>query len=98
MTRYMDKKSTYDLASMEIESPFIEEIIRIIVPHKFKQPQMESYDESGSPVDDVRAYRPCMALTTNLDEFYYLAFPSTLKGPVNQWFDTLRPMSIVSFD
>ena len=79
----MGKKSTYDLASTETESPFTEEITSIIVPHKFKQPQMESYDSSKSPMDHVRAYKSQIALTTNLDELYYLTFPNTLKGQAN---------------
>ena len=98
MARNMGKKSTYDLTSIENESPFTEEITRIIVPHKLKQPQMESYNSSGSPVDHVRAYRSRMALTTNLDELYCLVFPSTQKGPANQWFYSLKPNSINSFD
>ena len=84
MTRNVGKKSTCDLASTESESPFTKEITRIVVPHKFMQPQMESYDGSGSLVDHIRAYRPRMALTTNLDELHCLAFPSTLKGLANQ--------------
>ena len=57
-----------------------------MVSHKFKQSHMESYDGLGSSVGYIRAYRSRMALTTNLDELYYLAFPSTLKGLANQWF------------
>ena len=98
MAKNMGNKSTYDLASTDTESPFIGNIIGIVVSHKFKQPQMESYDGSGSSIDHIQAYRSRMALTTNLDELYYLAFPSTLKGPVNQWFHSLKPRSIDGFD
>ena len=79
IARNMCKKLTYDLTNTEIESPFIEEITEIVVPHKFRQPQMESYDGSGSPIDYVPTYKSRMALTTNFIELYYLAFPSTLK-------------------
>ena len=76
IARNIGKKSTNDLTSMDIESPFVEEITRIVALHKFKQPQMESYDGSGSLVDHVRTYKSRMALTTNLNELYYLAFPA----------------------
>ena len=42
MTRNLGKKSTYDLASTKTESPFTLEITEIVVPHKFKSPQMKS--------------------------------------------------------
>ena len=36
VARNIGKKSTYNLASIEIKSPFTEEITRIVIPHKFK--------------------------------------------------------------
>ena len=94
----MDKKLTYDHNSMETESPFNKEITRIVIPHKFRQPQMEPHDGFGSPVDHVGTYKSRMALTTNLVELYCLAFPSTLKGLTNQWFHSLKLRSISSFN
>ena len=38
-----------------------------------------------------------MALATNADELLYLAFPSTLKGLVSQWFQSLKPPSVCDF-
>ena len=35
-----------------------------------------------------------MALATNANELYCLAFPSTLKGPTVQWFHSFKPQSI----
>ena len=98
MERNMGKKSTYNLVSTKIESPFTEEITRIIFPHKFRQSRMESYNGSRSPVDHVSAYRSRIALTTNLGELYCLVFPSTLKGPINQWFYSLKLRFINNFD
>ena len=48
MARNMGKKSTHDLANTETESPFTEEITGIVILHKFRQPQMEPYDKTGS--------------------------------------------------
>ena len=62
MARNMGKKSAYDLTSTDTRSSFIDDIIGVVVPQKFKQPQMESYDGSGSPVDHVHTYKSWMAL------------------------------------
>ena len=59
---------------------------------------MESYDGLGSLVDHILTYKSRMALTTNLDKLYYLAFPITLKGPKNQWFHSLKSRLGSSFD
>ena len=36
MAKNISKKSIYDLTNTDTKSPFIEEITRFIVPHKFK--------------------------------------------------------------
>ena len=38
-----------------------------------------------------------MALATNADELYCLAFPNTLKGLSVQWFHSLKPQWISDF-
>ena len=98
MGRNMGKKLTHELTNIEIKLPFIKEITGIVVPHKFRQLQMESYDGLGRPVDHIRVYKSRMALTTNFDELYCLTFPGTLKGPINQWFHYLKSRSVSNFD
>ena len=39
-----------------------------------------------------------MALITNLDELYCLAFPRSFKDPTNQWFHSLKLRSISGFN
>ena len=86
-----------DHVNTETESPFTDQVMRFTVPRKFKQPHLDSYNGSGSPVDHVRAYKAQMALATNADELLCLAFPSTLKGPAAQWFHSLKPRSVKEF-
>ena len=91
MARNLGQSSTYDHTNTEIKSPFSTRITRFMIPHKFKQPYLDSYNIFESPVDHIWTYRAQMALATNADELLYLAFPSTLKGPTAQWFHSLKP-------
>ena len=81
MARNMDKKPAYKYADTEIESPFSSQVTKSTILRKFKQPRLNTYNGSGSPVNHIRTYKAQMALATNADELYCLAFPSTLKGP-----------------
>ena len=81
----------------EIESPFSSQITRFSIPHKFKQPHLDSYNGSGTPVDHIKTYKAQMALATKADELLCLAFPSTLKGPAPQWFHSLKPRPVSDF-
>ena len=80
MTRNLGHGSTCDYTNMEIESPFSTRITRFTVPGKFKQPHLDSFNGSGSPVDHIRTYKAQMAFATSADELLCLAFLSTLKG------------------
>ena len=86
-----------DHVNTETESPFSSQITRFSIPRKFKQPNLDSYNSSESPVDHVRTYKAQMALSTNVDELLTRYFLSTLKGPVAQWFHSLKPRSISDF-
>ena len=46
-----------DHADTETESHFSNWITRFAIPYKFKQPHLDSYNNSGSPVDYARTYR-----------------------------------------
>ena len=74
MAKNLGRSSIYYHANMETESPSSTQFTRFVVLYKFKKPHLESYNGSRSPIDHIRA------LTTNVYELYYLAFPSTLKG------------------
>ena len=91
ITRNLGRNRIYDHANTEIESLFSCQITKFSIPRKFKQPHLDSYNGSGSRVDLIRTYKDKMALATNADELLCLAFLSTLKGLVAQWFHTLKP-------
>ena len=91
MAKNMGQSSICDHANTETEPPFSTWITRFTILRKFKQPHLESYNGSRSPMDHVRTYKAQMGLATNADELYCLAFPNTLKGLVAQWFHSLKP-------
>ena len=81
MARNLGRGSACDHTNMKTKSSFSTRITRFSVPRKFKQPHLDSYNGSRSPVDHVWTYKAQMALATNVDELLCLAFPGTLKGP-----------------
>ena len=80
MAKDFGNRPIHPLTDTETESSFTRKIHEFAIPQKFKQPQIETYNGQGSPVDHVQAYKAKMMLTTNSDELYCLAFSSTLKG------------------
>ena len=97
MARNLGRGSAWDHTNTETESQFSTQITRFSVPRKFKQPHLDSYNGSGSPVDHVRTYKAQMALATNAEELLCLAFPGTLKSPAAQWFHSLKARSVRDF-
>ena len=57
MARNMARGSACDHTNTETESPFSTWVTRFSVPRKFKQPHIDSYNGSGSPVDHVWTYK-----------------------------------------
>ncbi|EHA8590342.1 hypothetical protein COCNU_scaffold017266G000020 [Cocos nucifera] len=68
------------------------------VPQNFKLPQLESYDGTSDPVDHLEAFRTMMLLHDASDAMLCRAFPSTLKEAARNWYSTLKPSTIFSFD
>ena len=84
MAKNLGHNYVYDHANTETESPFSTRITRFAILRKFKHAHMDSYNGSRTPVDHIRTYQAQMALATK--ELLCLAFPSTLKGSVDQGF------------
>ena len=97
IAKNLGRAPIYDHSNIEIESSFSSLITRFAIPRKFKQSYLDSYDGSGSSVDHIRTYKAQKALTTNSDKLLSLAFLGTLKGPVVQWFHSLKPRSVNDF-
>jgi len=81
----------------KIDSPFIASITFHPLPHKFRMPQLDSYDESWDPYDHVATFKTTMYLQGILDEIMCRVFPTTLKGLGRIWFNKLPPNTIPSF-
>ncbi|XP_065615605.1 uncharacterized protein LOC136061579 [Quercus suber] len=67
------------------------------LPHKFRMPQIESYDGVKDPLDHLETFKNLMHLQGVPDEIMCRAFPTTLKGPARIWFNRLTPNSISTF-
>ena len=57
IARNLGHGSACDHTNTETESPSSTQITRFTVPRKFKQPHLDSYNGSGSPVDHVWTYK-----------------------------------------
>ncbi|XP_030931132.1 uncharacterized protein LOC115957028 [Quercus lobata] len=79
------------------DSPFIASINGHPLPPKFKMPSLDSYDGARNPFDHIATFKTTMHLQGVTDEIMCKAFPTTLKGPAQVWFNKIPPNSVSSF-
>ena len=79
------------------DSPFIASINSFPLPHKFRKPQIDSYNKVKDPLDHLETFKNLMHLQGVADEIMCRAFPTTLKGAARIWFRHLMPGSISTF-
>lgn len=79
-------------------SPFTQEIQDKLVPLNFHLLTLEMYDGESDLAEHVVAFQVQMALYDTSDALMYRAFPTTLRGPAQTWFNRLQPTSVSSFD
>ncbi|XP_059428602.1 uncharacterized protein LOC132162383 [Corylus avellana] len=72
--------------------------MRFPMPGNFKVPWVGEYDRSGDPSDHKESFRAHIILHETPDEIACQAFPLTLKGVAKEWFGSLSPKSVDSFD
>ena len=60
-------------------------------------PQVETYDGSKDPLDQLESFKTLIHLQGVADKIMCRAFPTTLKGPMRVWFSKLAPNSISIF-
>ena len=65
--------------------------------HKFRMPQIDSYNEVKDPLDHLETFKTLMHFQGAANETMCRAFPTTLKGPAKVWFSRLTPNSISTF-
>ena len=71
---------TMDTLVQQTESPFTTEVLRYLLPAKFRMPQVEIFDRVKDPVDHLNIYKNQMELHGYQDPVRCRAFTTTLKG------------------
>ncbi|KAM1083899.1 hypothetical protein ACFX19_022643 [Malus domestica] len=79
-------------------SPFTNEI-KQAEPHcKFSMPHFTSFKKDEDSKKHIKHYRSTMVLYRNNNDLMCKIFSTTLQGEVQDWFYTLQPQSIQSFN
>ena len=89
--------NTMDTLVQQTESSFTAEVLRYLLPVKFRMPQVETFDGAKDPVDHLNTYKNQMELHGYQDPVRCRAFATTLKGPGLVWFNRIPPSTISSF-
>ena len=89
--------SDHDDLVNRTNSPFTLSVNSFPLPHKFRMPQIKSYDGVKDPFDHLKTFKTLMHLQGVPDEIMCRAFPTTLKGPARIWCSRLTPNSINTF-
>ena len=86
-----------DTLVQQTESPYTAEVLHFPLLAKFRMPQIEAFDGTKDPVDQLNTYKNQMELHGYQDPVRCRAFAITLKGPTLAWFNRLPPLSFSSF-
>ena len=78
-------------------SPLTASVNSFPLLHKFRMPQIDSYDGVKDPLNHLETFKTLMHLQGVADEIMCKAFPTTLKGAARIWFSRLTPNSINTF-
>lgn len=81
----------------QVDPPFSDEIMREVLPPKFKVPNIKSYDGKSDPVEHLDSYKSWMELHGVPDAIRCRAFSFSLVGPTKDWFQKLKRRLISSF-
>ena len=79
------------------DSPFTAYINSFPLPHKFRMPQIDSYNGVKDLLDHLETFKTLMHLQGVADEIMCRAFPTMLKGAARIWFSRLTLNSISTF-
>ncbi|XP_059458335.1 uncharacterized protein LOC132187931 [Corylus avellana] len=99
----MEKKEKHKAAVVSkfftrTEMPFTKQVIDHSLPHKFKAPQILNYSRVKDPTEHLKNYRMHLALYATPNEIACRAFPTTLLGNAREWFRSLLPNPIGTFE
>jgi len=68
-----------------IDSSFSTPVTLFPLLLKFRMPQVEAYNGSKDPLDQLESFKTLMHLQGLVDEIMCRAFMTTLKGPTRVW-------------
>ena len=85
------------ISSTALIPPFTAAVNSFPLPHKFRMPHIDSYDEVKDPLDHLETFKTLMHLQGVADEIICRAFPTTLKVATRIWFSQLTPNSVSTF-
>ncbi|XP_077248898.1 uncharacterized protein LOC143888386 [Tasmannia lanceolata] len=80
------------------KTPFTEEVLHVVAPPGFKMPQLPQYDGTTDPVGHLETFKTVMLIHGVSDDFMCRAYPATLVGAAREWYSSLRPSSVRSFE
>ena len=80
-----------------MKTPFATHIMAADV-RKLKPPPIKPYDGKGDPESHLDQYAAYMCLRDAPDAAWCRAFPVTLTGVAQTWFQKLTPRSVGSFE
>jgi hypothetical protein len=79
-------------------SPLSEEILTCPFPKKFSPPTFDRYAGKTDPIQHLRHFQEKMDMYSHDDRIMCRVFPSSLKDVASNWFYSLRPNSLHTFD
>jgi hypothetical protein len=92
------KQSAVDSIIQWDSSVFTPRIMSHPIHARFKVPPVKPYDGTGDPVGHLKSYKAHIDLHAMTDEIACRAFPLTLEGSAQEWFEGLPTSSIDSFE
>jgi len=81
----------------ERRHPFVDGIINVELPAKWRGLTIDRYDGSMDPDEHIDVYTTDIGLFTTNEAINCRVFPNSLKGMALSWFTNLPPYSIDSF-
>ncbi|CAB4316557.1 unnamed protein product [Prunus armeniaca] len=94
----LEREKGLDLAMTTDTLPFTRDILEFKLSKYFKQPRMRLYDGIIDPVDFLNNFGYWMNVKDAGDAMKCRAFPLLLEGSAKDWFKSLKPDSISSFN
>lgn len=97
MIRWIGTMSTVDQLLTSTDLPYNIEVMAVPLPLRFKVSQIDVYDGSRHPLEQLETFEAHMTLHGFLREVTCRAFPLTLMGMTKAWFRSMLPSTINSF-